>query len=61
MDRLGMDPFHNNALICTFYPLHILRKLWEDLEKKMLPGVNYLIFRVLNSTSDRYLKNEYLL
>ena len=29
-----MDLFQNNVLICTFYPLHILRKLWEDLEIK---------------------------
>ena len=61
MDILAMKLFQNNILKGTFLPLHILRKLWEDLEKKMLPGVNYLIFRVLNSTSDRYLKNEYLL
>ena len=32
MDRFDMELFQNNVLICTFYPLHILRKLWEDLE-----------------------------
>ena len=32
MDSFDMELFKNNVLIGALFPLHILRKLWEDLE-----------------------------